>query len=109
MIVFIVITPRNLSGRVSELNQTQNVIQTNDVKINGYYVVEYDRVGKIVSVSLYVQNVGNKTVSSAVVKEKNSGDYTKVENLKPGEETIVTVGTHKSDAYDFEIQDVEYK
>ena len=109
MIVFIVITPRNLSGRVSELNQTQNVIQTNDVKINGYYVVEYDRVEKLVSVSLYVQNVGNKTVSSAVVKEKNSGDYTKVENLKPGEETIVTVGTHKSDAYDFEIQDVEYK
>ena len=75
MIVFIVITPRNLSGRVSELNQRN----------------------------------GNKTVSSAVVKEKNSGDYTKVENLKPGEETIVTVGTHKSDAYDFEIQDVEYK
>ena len=109
MIVFIVITPRNLSGRVSELNQTQNVIQTNDVKINGYYVVEYDRVEKLVSVSLYVQNVGNKTVSSAIVKEKNSGDYTKFENLKPGEETIVTVGTHKSDAYDFEIQDVEYK
>lgn len=109
MIVFIVITPRNLSGKVSELNQTQNVIQTNDVKINGYYVVEYDRVEKLVSISLYVQNVGNKTVSSAVVKEKKSGNYTKVENLKPGEETIVTVSSHKSDAYDFEIQDVEYK
>ena len=109
MIVFIVITPRNLSGRVSELNQTQSEIVRGDVKINGYYVVEYDRVEKFVSISLYVQNTGDRTVAWAFIKETGSGNYTTVENLKPGEEVIVTIGTHKSDSYNFEIEDVNYK
>lgn len=108
MIVFIVITPRNLSGKVSELNQPQTEIVRGDVKINGYYVVEYDRVEKLVSISLYVQNTGDRTVAWATIKETESGNYTTIDNLKPGEERIVTIDTQKSSSYNFEIEDVNY-
>lgn len=109
MIVFLVITPRNITGRVSEITPIQESVKTENVKINGYYVVEYDKVEKLVSISLYVQNIGDKTISHCIVRETESGKYTNVDNLKPGEETIVTIGTIKSNSYNFEVQDVEYK
>jgi hypothetical protein len=109
MIVFIVITPRNLSGRVSQMNQMQTEVVRGDVSINGYYVIEYDRVDKFVSISLYVRNNGQRNVAWAHIKEAGSENFTVVQDLKPGEEVLVTIQTKKSDNYKFEIEDVNYR
>ena len=108
-IILLISVPRNISGKVSQINSIESSNSEQGVQLNGYYVVEYDRVEGLVTLTIYVKNNSDRLLKRAVVTEKNSGKYAVVENLKAGEETIIGIATKKSDIYDFNISEIEFE
>lgn len=101
-------TPKHYSGKVSNLSPFVQKIQTDGISLEGYYTVDYDGVDNLVTTSLFVKNNTDNWLDNAKVCETSSKKCILVENLKPGEETIVSIVTSKLNNYNFEVQDVQF-
>ena len=83
-------------------------IQEDGISLEGYYTIDYDGVDNLITTSLFVKNNTDNWLDNAKVCETSSKKCILVENLKPGEETMVSIVTSKLNNYVFEVQDVQF-
>ncbi len=79
-----------------------------DVQLTAYYVVDYRSVEQN-TLTVFVKNNSEKTLESAVVKQKGTNYYNVVNNIEPGEEKIVSINSYDNRDYEFVIENVNFQ
>ena len=105
----ILIVSASLGGSISDVREVKDT-QSQNVVVNAYYRVDYERVEQH-TLTVFVKNNSDKTLDKALISEKVTGSSAYVYTIEPGQEKIVSIVVYPNDTdkYEFEISNVEFK
>ena len=105
----ILIVSTSLGGSISDVREVKDT-QNQNVVVNAYYRVDYERVEQH-TLTVFVKNNSDKTLDKALISEKVTGSSAYVYTIEPGQEKIVSIVVYPNDTdkYEFEINNVEFK
>lgn len=94
-------------GQISHLHSVSSVVK-DDIKVNAYYVIAYNYIDDVVTLSVFVQNNSDKVLESGVLIEEKTEATIDIEKMEPNEERIISFTTKKTESYNFNLSDIKF-